>query len=402
MPDRMETSLANSWKRNFMLALIANACSSVSFQMLIPALPFYVVDIIGQTESMAGLVVGILTFATILARPFSGKAIDLFNHRKLGVLGMLLCAVTIFCYQFAPHTILLIALRLIHGVGWAIVTGTTITIASLSIPKERLGAGMGLYGISSVVALAISPGLALLIIDTFPFQVLFGTASLLAGIGSVLLYFVQDHSPVFFQKRVGERGNWKNLFSGLIIRQAIKPSLINFCVSQTLSVILTFAPLYAAQYEIKKMGLFFAVYATALLFSRLLTGRLIDTKGFPVVIFPGLLLVMASIGLLSVARTLPVFLMAAVLYGFGYGFIHPSLQAMVAARSLPEERGAANSTLLLSSDLGFGLGAVLFGFLADVLGFRYLFPLLFVPVIGAVLIHFFYTSRPKNRPMDQV
>lgn len=385
--------MASKWKRNFILVLLANACSSVSFQMLTPALPFYVVHILGQTEFMAGLVVGILTFATILARPFSGKAIDFFNHRTLGILGMLICAITIFFYQFAQHTILLILLRLIHGVGWAIVTGTTITIASLSIPKNRLGAGMGLYGVSSVFALAISPGFALFIIETFHFQFLFVTASLLVAIGCLLVYFVENNPQTSFQKRNRNKWNWKNLFSGLIVRRAIKPALINFCVSQTLSVILTFAPIYAAQYEIKNMGLFFAIFAATLLLSRLLTGRLIDTRGYRIVIFPGLILVMGSIVLLSVATTLSVFLMAAVLYGFGYGCIHPSLQAIVAARSLPEERGAANSTLLLSSDLGFGLGAVIFGFFANILGYQFIFPLLLVPMIGAVWVHFFYTSR---------
>lgn len=387
----MEKSLARHWKRNFILVVLANACSSISFQMLTPVLPIYVVEILGRTEFIAGLVVGTLTITTILVRPFSGKAIDLFNHRTIGIIGMLLCAITIFFYQFAQHTSLLIILRLIHGVGWAIVTGTTVTIASMSIPKNRLGGGMGLFGVSSVFSLAIAPGLALYVINAFNFQILFVLASTLVVIGALLVYFV----AAYHQAPSPQKWSWKQTISGLFVPAAVKPALVNLCVSQTLSVILTFTPLYAAQYHIKNMGPFFTAFALTLLLSRLVTGRLIDAKGFRIVILPGLGVVMVSIALLSFASTLPVFIMAAILYGIGYGCIHPSLQAIVVARSLPEQRGAANSTLLLSSDLGFGIGATLYGFFAHFLGYQSIFPLLFVPVAGAVLIHLFYRSK-KN------
>nr|WP_281419587.1 MFS transporter [Bacillus alkalicola] len=191
------------------------------------------------------------------------------------------------------------------------------------------------------------------------------------------------------------------MVNGLLEKTALKPSLVNFCISLTFSAIITFIAIYALQNQIENIGIFFTTFAITLLVIRPISGKWIDLKGFRVVMIPGLISIAIGIILLFFAQSLAFFIVAAVFYGLGYGSMHPSLQAMVVARSLPERRGAANSTLLLSSDFGFGIGAILWGLVADFTGYRIMYLLLLIPVFVAFTIHFFYQAPySKNANVD--
>ncbi|MBU9723020.1 MULTISPECIES: MFS transporter [Bacillaceae] len=384
------------FNRNFVLILIVNFCSSISFQILTPTLPIYVEQHLGQPERAIGIVVGILTLTTILVRPFTGKAIDIWNRRNLCVAGMMICSVSIFLYQFPQQMSALIMLRLLHGIGWAMITTATVTIASITIPKERLGEGMGYYGLSTVFSIALAPALGLYIVDLWGFTELFIITSTLVFIGAVLGGTIKLHHTPLKTKI-----NLPHMVNGLLEKTALKPSLVNFCISLTFSAIITFIAIYALQNQIENIGIFFTTFAITLLVIRPISGKWIDLKGFRVVMIPGLISIAIGIILLFFAQSLAFFIVAAVFYGLGYGSMHPSLQAMVVARSLPERRGAANSTLLLSSDFGFGIGAILWGLVADFTGYRIMYLLLLIPVFVAFTIHFFYQAPySKNANVD--
>src|SRR5690625_3536174 len=113
----------------------------MSFQILMPTLPIFVQQQ-GYKEALIGVVVGVLTVTTILLRPFTGKAMDKWNRKGLLLIGMGIITVTIFSYQFSLSIETLIIFRLIHGIGWGIVTTATGTIAADVIPKSRLGEGI--------------------------------------------------------------------------------------------------------------------------------------------------------------------------------------------------------------------------------------------------------------------
>lgn len=380
------------WTRNFVLILLANCCSSISFQLLTPTLPVYVKEYLGQTELVVGFVVGVMTLTTVLLRPFTGVLTDTWNRRNLCALGMMICAASIFFYQFAEWVLFLVLLRLLHGIGWAVVTTVNVTIASDALPRHRLGEGMGYYGLSTVFSLAVAPSFGLYLINVWSYTQLFLVTTLLLVIGAVLGLCIQGQ-----QWSPRPKLHVNHFLTGLFERTAIKPSLVNFCVSLSFSAIMTFIALYAAQFRIENIGIFFTVFACTLLVMRPLAGRLVDAKGYKIVIIPGIFALVGSMVILYFASSLFHFLVAAVLYGIGYGVIHPSLQAMVVSRAQPEKRGAANSTFLLSSDLAFGIGAILWGAVASVTGYRVMYLLVLIPILMALYVHLFINIRHVDK-----
>lgn len=370
------------WTRNLILIIIVNCCSSMSFQILMPTLPVYI-EQLEFKEAAIGLVVGTLTLTTILLRPFMGKLIDSWNRKGLLFIGLGIITLSIFIYQFAFTIKTLIILRLIHGVGWGLVTTATSTIAADVIPKSRLGEGIGYYGLSTVLSLAIAPAIGLYIIEKWSFVYLFNFATILTGLGLVfsllVKYQLRDTIPSDKGLKVGS--------SPFFERTSVLPALVNLCMSLTLSAIVTFISLYAMEIEIENIGLFFTIYALTLLMIRPLSGYLADRKGFTYVLLPGIISVIFSLVIIIFAGNLLHFIAAAVFYGIGWGAVHPSLQAMIIYRAPTDRIGVANSTFLLSSDIAFGIGAILWGGIASYTGYKGMFVLVLVPAILTMFIN---------------
>ena len=95
-------------------------------------------------------------------------------------------------------------------------------------------------------------------------------------------------------------------------------------------------------------------------------GRLSDKVGANKVVLPGMVLIIVAFLFLSCATTLGHVLAVACIYGIGYGSVQPVLNALVVKFCPPDRRGIGNSTFHIAMDGGYGLGAIIWGALADI------------------------------------
>lgn len=164
--------------------------------------------------------------------------------------------------------------------------------------------------------------------------------------------------------------------------------MVLFFIKLTYGGIVSFLPSYAAYRGVENIGIFFTVYALVLLFGRPIIGRLSDRYGPRKFLVPGILLIASALLLLVEASTLPMFLLVGVVYGLGFGTVQPILNALVISSSPPERRGAANATFAMAMDLGIGLGAVTLGFLAQKMGYEYMYGLSAIFALLALVMYF--------------
>ena len=101
----------------------------------------------------------------------------------------------------------------------------------------------------------------------------------------------------------------------------------------------------------------------------------------------------AAFVLIATARSLPVFLIAAVLYGMGYGGLQPILQAWCYKRETPERRGVASSTFFIGLDAGTGIGATVAGLVAQFLSYRQMYAFMLLPIACSMLIYLINSRR---------
>lgn len=348
----------------------------MSFQILIPTLPVYL-QYYGHSETVVGFVVGILVLTTILFRPLIGNITDRWNKKYLFVIGMLIIMLSVFSYQFTTLVMPLIFIRLLHGVGWGIVTTAANTIAIDSIPKARMGEGLGYYGLSSVFSMAVAPAIGLYMIQ-WGYRILFITATVLALSGMIFAICI-TYNWTGSKNKIEKKIKVLELFE---IR-AIKPSLLNFFISLTFSSITTYISLYAFDLGIQNVWLFFMILSITLFIVRPITGSIIDQKGFNYIILPGIILIGIAIIIIVFSKSITHLIVAGVLYGIGLGAIQPSLQTMVAFLAPSKRYGAANSTFLLSSDLGFGIGAFVWGKVVDLTNYSTMYFFVLIPTLLA-------------------
>lgn len=152
------------------------------------------------------------------------------------------------------------------------------------------------------------------------------------------------------------------------------------------------SPFMQTEKGIENIGLFFTVYALSLMISRPYFGKLSDRKGYSAAVLPGIIAVLVTMFLLYFANSLGAFLVAGFIYGIGFGATQPVLQAMAVRNVPPQRRGSSNATFFVGFDLGIGVGSILWGIIAELVGFQTIYLLAMIPAVIGLLV-FLKTSK---------
>lgn len=368
------------WTKNFISILLVYFFFSMSFQLLLPTMPIYIKQL-GVTEDILGIYIGIFTIITVLFRPVAGWAIDTKSRKGTYCLGLIALAASVLAYRFVHIIGLLFVLRLVHGISWGITTTSARTIAADAIPKSRLNEGMGFYGLIKIIAMIIAPTIAFQLIEKGNFDNLFSTSAFLIVIA------------VFFAARltylpIPPSAKAKHFFHyPLFEKEAYKPAGIIFFITFTYSAVMNFIGLFAAELEITGISLFYTILALTQLLSRPLSGRAADKYGPHFSIIPGIICIGFTMVILHLSHSLFFFLIAAVVYGIGYGSVLPALQAMTVSNIPLQRRGAANATFLSGHDLGIGIGSIVWGTTIKIFGYHTMYLLAIIPAIIAFILY---------------
>jgi MFS family permease len=122
--------------------------------------------------------------------------------------------------------------------------------------------------------------------------------------------------------------------------------------------------------SISRIGVLAAVYPAVWGVGQLLTGALSDRLGRKGLIVAGMLTQAVGLCMVAWGDTFAAWLVAAVLIGAGTAMVYPTLLAAVGDVAHPAWRARSVGVYRLWRDLGFALGAVLSGVLADLWGVR--------------------------------
>jgi MFS family permease len=376
------------WTGNFILLCLVNLTLFLAFQMLIPTLPVYVSEM-GGSKTAVGLIIGIFTISAVVVRPFTGRLLDTHGRRGILLIGLAVFIVSTAAYHWAATVALVLAIRFIHGFGWGACTTAAGTAAADIIPTPRLAEGMGFFGLAATLSMTIAPAVGLYLIYNYSFGVLFAV-SVALSILSLLLAAAVKYPNVAPAA--------KNVPDALFEPAAFRPSVVIFLCTTTYGAVVTFIALYAGQQgvPIDRIGILFTVFAITLTLTRPLAGMLVDRRGYDVVVVPGLLFVTATMIVLSQAAALWMFLLAGVLFGLGFGTIHPSMQAMAVQFVPPHRRGAANGTFFSAFDLGIGAGAIVWGAVSQAYDYSTMYLLAAGPGVLALAVYL-VTGRQSSR-----
>lgn len=378
------TNQPKLWTDSFLKICLVNFFIFVNFHALLPTFPFFVTWLGGDAVAI-GLATALFSIASIVSRPFIGWLVDTRGRRTVLVIGLIGMALIPMGYFVSAGIAMAVLLRTVHGAFHAASSNASSTWVTDIIPHSRMGEGLGMYGLSMAISTAVAPALGLTVMNVWGFRPLFAVTTLAAVIALIIGVSIKNRNYKLSTQplKLGE------LFESM----SLPASITQFFFMVAYGVIEVYVAIYAASHNLPSGGIYFICIAIATVLTRLLLGRAIDRYGEARLVYSGNAAIIIGILLLVFAHNAPCYILSALLLGYSFGAVQPSLQTMAMHAVAPERRGAANSTFFVAFDLGIALG----GFLAGVLIKHFGYDIMFIAIaFSSVLSIGYYYVFGRN------
>jgi MFS family permease len=354
---------------NYCFILAANFLLYFGFYLLLPVLPFYLMETFHAGESKVGLILSCYVVAALMIRPFSGYLLDTFARKPFYLFAFSVFTAVFAGYLAAGTLTLFIMLRVFHGFSFGAVSVAGNTLVIDITPSSRRGEALGYYGLSNNIAMAVGPMTGLFLHDYYTFDVIFLSALLSCALGFFMAMKVRTpvKQPVKREPMSLDR---------FILLKGIPVSVALALLSIPYGMTNTYIAMYGRSIGIEgSIGVFFTLLAVGTAISRLFSGRQVDRGRIPQVIIFGMVMVCLCFFILSGCAWLMahrpalgkgVFFSIALIFGIGFGSMFPAFNTMFVNLAPNSQRGTATSTYLTSWDVGVGLGLTAGGFMAEI------------------------------------
>ena len=378
------------WNANYVKVMTANFSLFFAFSLLTPLLPLYLSETFGATKDVIGLVLSGYTVTALLFRPFSGYFVDTFPRKK--VLMVCFAAFSIFFAGYlAAGTLLMFALvRTLHGGPFGALTVANSTVAIDVLPSSRRNEGVGYYGLSNNLAMAIAPTFAIYIYaETHNFELLFWMALIIATFGWMVDATVRLKPTTVTQEP--KRISLDRFFLARGWMLGFNMIFFGFCFG----VLSNYLAIYGKQVlgMTGGTGTWFLLCSIGLIMSRLQGSKALRQGKLTQNATEGMLLSLAGYTIFVACPDMVGYYGSAILIGLGNGHLWPAFQNMIISMAHHNERGTANSTILISWDVGVGIGIIAGGAIAEHLGYATAFWTVSVTHALGVLLYFARTRR---------
>ncbi|MEK8197741.1 MFS transporter [Lysinibacillus sp. FSL M8-0134] len=374
---------------SFLFLFISNFLIFIGFEMLLPILPAYLVSL-NANPMQVGLVTTVFTIGAIIIRPFIGYYLIDHQRKNLAIGACISLLIITMLYPFLNNIWLFLLLRLVHGTAWGVSTTTNSTMAVDSIPKAKLGEGMGYFSISTTVGAIVAPSLGILIYHSFSFHTLIWSSALLCVLAVIVLPFVQSVTPIQHEKQPFR------FMEAIFEKDVWFQALLTIVTTLGFGAIITFLVLYGEQKGLNHIFLFFLINAIVSTLLRPFTGKWFDRNGPWSIIIVSATLGFLSLIVLSYTTNNGSLMISAILFGAGYGTVMPCLQTWTVQKVSEAKSGAANATFLSSFDVGVGMSAFVLGILAEWMSLETIFRLVSLSFLLVVLLVYRDYKRNKN------
>lgn len=377
------------WNANYIKVMTTNFLLYFAFYLLTPLLPLYLSETFGATKDTIGIVLSGYTVAALIVRPFCGYVVDSFSRKKVLMLCLSGFAV-FFAGYIAAGTILMFAIcRTLHGGPFGAVTVANSTCAIDVLPSSRRNEGIGLYGLSNNFAMAIAPSIGIYLhnmVDSY--MILFWIAFVVAISAVLIAWTIRLPEKDIIRNK--EKLSLDRFFLTRAWLLAINIAMFGFCWG----VLSNYLAIYSK--EVLSItggtGTYFALLSMGLFSSRLQGRKALSQGKLTQNAAEGMLISLVGFTLFVAIPHPVAYYLSAILIGLGNGHLYPAFLNMFVHVARHDQRGTANSSILTGWDLGFGIGCLLGGIVAEHFGYTATFWMVAAENAVSVTL-FFLASR---------
>ncbi|CAI9393205.1 MFS transporter [Niallia sp. Sow4_A1] len=359
------------WKRNLLVLWIGVFFTSASFNMVIPFLPIFLLElnVHENTEIWSGLLFSAAFFAGAFASPFWGRLADKYGRKPMIIRAGFVLFVVYTLAAFVTNPYQLLVLRIMQGLLSGFIPGA-IALIGTNTPSDKTGYALSMISTASASGGIMGPLIGGVLSQLVGNRLSFASAGLLVFIATFLIIFWVKEDNFSPSKEKGSvRNDLRIAFSNRPLMLVLLLTVVTSCSIMTIEPIL---PLYILEVggSMDKAsllaGIIFSLPGIASVIMAPYWGKWADKVGFNRILFIGLL--GGGLGTFSqiIFSNIWGFSITRFIFGLFFCAVFPALNGLVVKSTAENFRGRAFSLNQTATQLGGMFGPMIGGFLGGI------------------------------------
>ncbi len=402
--DQVKLGLRENWKQ-FTLLVIVNG-----FVGGMVGLERSILPQIAEVEFAIAAKTAILSFIIVfgvvkaITNYFTGALANKFGRKKLLVTGWITGLPIPFILMFASSWNWIIVANMLLGINQGLTWSSTVVMKIDLVGEKQRGFAMGLNEFSGYLSVAIIAFLTGWIAGEYglrPFPFYLGIMLVLFGL-SMSFFWISDTqhhvakesatNTVERLKNIFWDTTWKDRNLGSVTQAGLINNLNDGMAWGIFPILLA-----SKNFTLEQIGIVTAVYPAVWGIGQLFTGKMADKYCKRDMLFTGMFLQALALILFIWADSMLHFITLSAILGWGTAMVYPTFLATVAENTNPTDRAKSIGIFRLWRDLGYAIGAILTGIIADLFDIN--ISIIFIGVltlISSLIIQFRMHCRYDN------
>ncbi len=327
---------------------------------------------------------------------FTGKLANRFGRKNLLLLGWLFAIPIPFVLIYASSWNWVVFANILLGINQGLTWSSTVVMKIDLVGEKDRGLAMGINEFAGYFAVGIVAFLTGFIaqkygVTPYPFYLGIG----ISIIGFLLsLFFVKDTRAFVAKEQettatekldhVFLETSFKNKNLSAITQAGLVNNLNDGMIWGLLPILLL-----SLNYNSKNIGIIAAVYPAVWGIGQLFTGKMADLYSKKKMLFWGMLLQGIAIMFIPYFTSFYSLIFIAIILGLGTALVYPTFLSAIADATSPRQRAESIGVFRLWRDLGYAIGAIISGIIADLFGISYAISFIGgITILSAIIIKF--------------
>ena len=371
---QVQLGLKENWKQ-FTLLVIING-----FVGGMVGLERSILPQIAEKEFAIAAKTAILSFIIVfgivkaITNYYTGTLANKFGRKKLLVAGWIIAVPIPFMLMFAPNWSWIIAANVLLGISQGLTWSSTVVMKIDLVGEKQRGFAMGLNEFAGYIAVALVAFLTGWIASEYgirPYPFYIGIVLVFFGLAASI-FFIKDtkhhvaketiNNVIPRLKNIFRDTTWKNKNLGSVTQAGLINNLNDGMAWGIFPILLA-----SKGFTIGEIGIVTAIYPAVWGIGQLFTGKMADKFCKKDMLYTGMLLQAIALIVLVFANTMFHFVLLSSILGWGTAMVYPTFLATVAENTHPQDRAKSIGIFRLWRDLGYAIGAILTGIIADLI-----------------------------------
>lgn len=401
--NSVKLGLRENWKQ-FSLLVIINAFVGGMIGLersILPRIAEVEFHIAAKSEILSFIIV--FGIVKAFSNYFAGALADKFGRKNLLTIGWLFGIPVPFILMFADSWNYIIAANVLLGINQGLAWSSTVVMKMDLVGEKNRGFAMGLNEFAGYFAVAVVAFFTGWIASEYglrPYPFYIGIVLAFAGfLASWLLVKDTRHhvahetstSNIPKLKNIFWETTWRNKNLGSVTQAGLINNLNDGMAWGIFPILLA-----SKGFSIAEIGIVTAIYPAVWGIGQLFTGRMADYFCNRDLLFLGMLLQGIALMFLVFANTMTHFIVLSSLLGAGTAMVYPTFLSSVAGNTNPADRANSLGVFRLWRDLGYAIGAILTGIIADIFGINASILFIGLLSIGSAIIIIYRMHCTEN------